>query len=492
MTAGLAQLSYHEHQEHSAPLRVGQVFSAAFWSFLLVLAGSGMQGYANGTFHAPVAAVLFLFGGYLLTETAFCGRKAEGRAFLLTFGICVLTGGLVQCYSLAVFGNPQSTVDAVSTFFPYIAGRPPFPTTTEIFTSFSYSGPGAVVVWQQIYKAAWYLGLDFGPYVGVMFNAVVMGFTASVTVRTAREIFGNDSWRLHRVGTLFALCGMFILFGSVLLRDCFTTFLNAVVIWGLIRWLCKPKTTTLLFSGALTGLSVLAMVYLRPASIAMFALYWAIALACWFIARPMETRRLIAALLLMPVFLVCSAYVVRYLISSQHLVVYNLQRYQDHLAQFSDQDSLAMRLIVNQPLPIRLVLGTGALMITPIPLWAYFRSGAIDSFLIRGYHGLYQVLLLPLVFTGMVTALTALRRNRDQVSLVFLGAYISVNVLAVAATSLELRHVSQFMPAFMILAAVPDTRKKEVQKGTAGIAIIWLVVVVLVHVAWLVAAANRL
>ncbi|GAG86213.1 unnamed protein product, partial [marine sediment metagenome] len=87
-------------------------------SVLLAMAGSGMQGYANGTIDALFAAFLFHAVGISVVSLVFPRGRAELRAFLLTYGVCVFVGGLAQCYSLVVFHDPQSTIDAVNTFFP--------------------------------------------------------------------------------------------------------------------------------------------------------------------------------------------------------------------------------------------------------------------------------------------------------------------------------------------------------------------------------------
>ena len=55
---------------------------------LLVLAGSGMQGYANGTIDALFVAFLLLLAGIAVVSLVFPGRRPELRAFLLTYGVC--------------------------------------------------------------------------------------------------------------------------------------------------------------------------------------------------------------------------------------------------------------------------------------------------------------------------------------------------------------------------------------------------------------------
>ncbi len=459
-------------------------------SVLLAIVGSGMQGYANGTIDSFFAAFIFHIVGFLLVSLVFPRGRAELRAFLLTYGVCVFVGGLAQCYSLVVFHDPQSTIDAVHTFFPSISSQPPFTTMADIHPLFN--APLAVLIWQQVYAATWWLEFKFGPYTGVMFNAMVVGLAGAITVRTARELFGHDAWRLRRVGTLFATCGLFILFGSVFLRDCFMIFFNVLVIWGIVRWLCRPTSINLIFAGVLTGISVGAMAYLRFESIVLFGLFWFLAFLFWFRKRRLNTVRLFAAAMVLIVLIFASSYLMNYIKISQGFRFDATVGYVVSAAKSSREDSIAMQMIIHQPMPIRLVLGSGSMMIFPMPLWGYFKSGANDYGLIKGYHGIYQVLMLPLVFAGFIVIILAFLKDRKQFTpLLFLAIYMLMNVLIVVATSLEQRHLAQFMPAMMILAAVPDTREKGMRKSVLEIATGWFVVVVLVHLAWAIATIGR-
>jgi hypothetical protein len=451
---------------------------------LLVLIGSAMQAYANRTTDAFLVASLFLVTGCATVGLLFPGARPEWRAFLWTYVVCIFVGGLAQCYSMVTFGNPQSTIDA-PTFLRHIAPEPPFTTMADMPP---FNSPLAVLIWQQVYKVAWWLGLDFGSYTAVMFNALVMGLTAGITVRTAREFFGDDDWRLQRVGTLFASCGLFILFGAVLLRDCFTTFFNALVLWALVRWLCRSTLRNLVIAVGVTGVSAYAMIYLRFESVLMFGLFWFLGFLFWFWRDRLNPTRLAAVLLVCCVGMIGGSYLRSYVQMSQKSQARTMTSYLRMAAKASQDDSLGMRLVVKQPLPIRLVLGSGSLMVYPIPLWAFLEKGVNDYHLVRTYHGVYQILVLPLVFAGFIAVFRLFQRDRKQaVPLAFLAVYLLMDLAAVVATSLEQRHVAQFMPAFMILAAVPDTRDEGTRLSVRYMAIAWFCTVILVHLAWAMA-----
>ena len=154
-------------------------------------------------------------------------------------------------------------------------------------------------------------------------------------------------------------------------------------------------------------------------------------------------------------------------------------------ARSSKEDSLAIRLIVNQPMPIRLLLGTGSMMISPIPLWAYLEEGALDIRILKTFHGIYQVLIMPLLLVGFLATFRRARQDiRNSIPLLFLLVYSMLNLLAVVATTLETRHLGQFLPAFLILAAVPDTRKRKSRLTVQTTAMLWCCVVLGVHLLW--------
>ncbi len=455
----------------------------------LGLSGACLHSYANGSFDAFVVSILFLVAGVGIVSLGFSFKKAELRVFLLTYAVCVFAGGLAQCYSLDIFGKLQSTTDA-NTFLRFLKPFPPYASFADLEKSIN--SPLAVIIWQQFYRLTGQLGFEFGPFTALLLNALIMGITGSITVRTAREIFGDDDWRLRRVGTLFALCGLFILFGSILLRDCFTTFFNSLVLWGLVRWLRAPTVLKLLGAIMLTSVSAAAMVYLRFESIVLFGLFWSLAFLVWFVRERIDVVRIIAICMVLISLLAGSSYLMRCVQTARQFQEDKIEGYSGSAAAAMQKESLGMKLVARQPLPVRMVMGSGYMMIFPIPLWGYLQPGMGEYHIIKGYHGIYQVLVLPLCFTGIVCAAGEFFRNREQsLPLVFTAAYLVTNLMAVVATSLEQRHLAQFMPALFILASVPDTREKNSRRTVNRMGVAWFIVVVLVHVAWMFARGSR-
>ncbi len=451
---------------------------------MLVL-GSIMQAFANGAIEAVLVMLFFLLVGRAVIVLVFPNRKPEMRAFLLMFAVCIFVGGLAQIYSTLVFHDVQSTIDARTTLRK-IGPEVPYRTLETI--SAIHPGPLAVMIWQKVYEVASWLGLKFGAYSGVMFNALVMGLIGSFTVQIARELFGDDSWRLRRVGTLVAANGMFILFGAILLRECFTTFFVTLVLWGAIHLLVRAKARWLLINAAIIGISTWAMQYLRKEVAPLFILYGILMFLFWLFKKSGFVNLIVICLLLLVVFgggVFLSSHVQDYVQALTGIQTSELEKYVNIVEIDSAEDSLGREFVYNQPLPIRLVLGSVTFMLSPIPLWAHFWIGAGEYHWIKGYNGLYQLFVLPFVFAGALAAFRMFFRDTKRSwPLMFLIIFVLINLIGVVATSLETRHFGQFMSAVVILAAIPDTREKGTENELRSIRAWWFFGVLLAHLAW--------
>lgn len=455
--------------------------------FSMLVLGGLMQAFANGAIEAVLVALFLLLFGRAIVALIFSNRKPENRAFLLMYAVCIFVGGLAQIYSLAVFNTLQSTVDARG-FLSQISPQPPF----YMFTTDSQFVPNlAIGIWQQFYKVTWLLGFKFGPYTGVMVNSMVMGLIASFTVQIARELFGGDVWRLRRVGTLTAANGLYILFGAILLRDCFTTFFMTLTLWGAIRFLVRANLRSLLIAIATTGVSAWAMLYLREDAFLMVFLYGILAFLFWLFRRSGVIGLTITSFLLIVIF-IGGTFLSIYFQDIQVTQTTYLEKYTALAVRTEDAESLALQVVFDQPLPIRLVLGSVTLMISPIPIWALFTIGAHEYHLIKGYNGIYQLFILPFVFNGSVIAFRRFFSNTKQSwPLIFLVMFMLINMIGVAATSLETRHFGQFMSAFVVIATISDTRDIKTRNKLGRTRLLWFSGVFLVHLAWAILKIIR-
>jgi hypothetical protein len=228
------------------------------------------------------------------------------------------------------------------------------------------------------------------------------------------------------------------------------------------------------------------MLYLREDAFLLIILYGILAFLFWLFGRSGFIGLTVTSIFLFTI-LVGSSFLSIYLQDVQVIQTTNLEKYIDLAARTEAVDSLGLRFVYNQPLPIRLVLGSVMLMISPIPLWAHFRIGALDYHLIKGYYGIYQLFVLPLVFAGSLAAFRMFFRDTKRFwPLMYLVIFMLINMVGVVATSLEQRHLGQFMSAFVIIATIPDTREEKTENELRRIRALWFMGVLCVHLAWAV------
>lgn len=450
--------------------------------FVLII-GSCLQCVANKTIDAILVMVIVCLIGIAVIRIFFRKKTLELRAFLLTFGVCIFVGGLGQLYSLLVFGKLQGTIDALY-YFRLISPEPPFLTLENMPKVNSVL---SMIIWQQAYKIAWWFGFSFGPYIGVMINAMIMGITASITVRIAREIYGENIRKLRLVGTLFAFCGMFVLFGSVLIRDCFTTLVQSLLLLGITQWLIKPKLRRFIAALIISSICIYAMFFLRVQAVNIILIHLLLAFFVWYVSSGMTAMRIGFSLLLVVLLFFVVPEIGVYINRIEQIQKEGLENYAVLTAKTHTTSSLGMQYVVNQSIPIRLITGGVSLLIRPVPLWIKFNMESSEYDWIHGYHGLFLIFLLPLICTAFSIIVHMFFHNKPSSSVyIFLAGYILCAIVGVVLTSLESRHLGQFLPAAIVLAALPDVRNNNVKKRLHLFYYLLITAVVCIHLGWVV------
>lgn len=459
----------------------------------VLFAGSLMQCYANKTLDAVVVSLFFLMFAYAFLKIVFPKSIHEHRAFVWSFSACVFVGGLAQLYSTLTFGIPQSTNDAIG-FFEAIFGKPPFYTWEECKflwikgAPVSRGSPLPVFVWQRVYQLLSYLDIDYGIHIAVIFNAFITALSGSLTVHIARIVFGGDIQKLKRVIYIYTFCGLFLLYGSIMIRDSFALFVNVLVLWGIIKWLYQPTINNLLFAILLTGISSSAMVFIRFKTIVIFALIFLLGIIFWFFAEKLNRTRFISIILFGILILSASPFIIKYFEITSSIQSERTEAYLDKLNDTQPDESMAMRLIVAQPMPIRLALGSFVRLIFPLPIWAHLKLGENEYHIIMNYNGIYQLVVFPFFILGCIISFRNYTKNKKKYAPhMFLLIYLLMNYEAILATSFEQRHLGQFMPAFCILAAIPDINNDKNKRHLKIISKYWAGIVIFVHLVYILA-----
>jgi len=415
---------------------------------------------------------LFLGAALLIHMLPGLNNRYARRGFLLSFCICVLITGTVQTYAQIALGEPHTTVDAIR-FYHTCRGGPAAHYLNEVLP---------VAIWQHLYAIYNKVSSHEGPWLGILVNCLLVGFSGSITVSIGRHLFGDDGVRLRRLGTLFAVCGIFWLYGSIFVRDSFALFLNVLTLWGIVRCLALPSTKNLIIMLATLLFGFICMEYIRDGLKPMFVLFGLMALFSW-------TRKVRSSvfIFLLPLLVLTIGLMLLPLLKSSLGIVTEtvVEKSVKYGSRYEEAGSLGQTLVAGQPVPIRLLVGPFYILINPIPLWIGFQFGLKEYVWLKSWHGIYLVWITPAIILGLMDFFKrAIRGGPEAPVACYLAFYAVITLLAIAVTSLENRHHGQFLPAMLILAVIPDKYDPSTMNKARFIKIGWFSFVIVGHLAW--------
>lgn len=459
------------------------------WGLLIVVAfclATLLQLAAYRSVAPALVATAFLVLGYVaFHERSPWGSRSACFAFVLIFTLCYFWSGVA-----AIFANylddPIQRSDAE--WFYELA------TTLDDGLSLDElrgmtSGAGAVYIWRLLYRLSSAIGFEKGIYIAVASNTFFVALAGVACVKTAALIFGENQRKVKNMGMLFAFSGICWLFASVLLRDSTVLLLNTLLIYAWVRVLMRPTWRAATWLFAFSVFSVELYAYLRTEFLFVpFALLLA-GIASFFVSGQFFRVSLLARVLSLSLIMLCTLVAVVLLGTSVSITSYlglvasGSQQYSDYANSLDiNGSSLGVSYIVNQPLPIRLGVGTFYLQVFPVPFWSGFSEGDIYH-LLKSLNAIFMWFVFPLAVLGLYRT-RQIKADLRKLALVFLSIVYAGFTLAIAGSSLETRHLGSFIAPLLILAIVPNLASVADRSAYLRVLGAWLALNALVHLAW--------
>lgn len=463
----------------------GETFSLI--NITLVCTGMALSLIAYKSLLPTLAAGMFFIPAYLLLMFSPLGGSWERRMFARVFAVGWVMLGVAGIYAELLGDQHQLTSDA-SYFYDLSVGDSAGLLLHRI--SELSEGAFAIVIWREVYDAFAFLGFPKDRYIGVLVNVTAVAFAGVLAIKIARYEYGNDSARLRRLILLVSCCGLLWLFAGIHLRDGVVFLAITLLVWVWTWFLNKPGFGLRLW--ILVGGSILFSSFLVFLRTEFYFIPFAIAaagVAALMLSTERERRRHHFGLLMAALGLLILAGAAMVL-GSRILEILVAERlaYAEHAARQHSSDSLGMSLIVNQPLLIRMVLGTIYLYVFPIPVWVGFQLDSAYN-LFRSFNALFFYGLNPLLLLsiGMIMRNKRLRTSHT-LFLLFCALGFSI---AVAITSLEMRHFGGFLVPVFVIALLPDLTQISVRRNYRELLAAFLTGVLLIHLAWLAVSFLR-
>jgi hypothetical protein len=461
----------------SGVLGAGQTLNSSSINLVLLTIGSFIHMVAEASLLPMVTALIYYCAGWTALWLPKLGRVWERHIYNRVFSVGFLVAGVSALYR-NFWGD--NLVDATA-FFEIASGEGSGLSITEIavFTE----GSLAVIIWREIFDLMAVIGFPRDQYIGVLVNVLIVALSSVIAIKIVQQIYGFDISRFKMLVLMYSFCGMFWIFSGIFIRDSIILLGVNLLVSAWVYFLNKPGFGLRLImavfysilASTLFGFMRSEFVFV-PISIATAA----IAAVIFGQKRGFNKSRLYL-LLALSMVVIGIAFVI-FGEAFKLALALGKEGYLEQATSTSNDDSLGMALIVNQPMPIRLVLGSVYLYIFPIPLWSGFQLES-SYHLFKSLNVIFMCFLLPLLLLAFYTTWkNKLFRTRSMMFMLFLVIGFT---FAIAGTSLETRHLGVFFVPIFILALLPNMENAIVRGNYRQILYVVISMMLLVHFAWL-------
>jgi hypothetical protein len=462
-------------QPHAA-LKVSQVNLALFALGALINAAS----YES---LAPVVvAFIFFAAAQLLLIMTPLGGHAEQRMFNRVFAVGFVMAGVAAFYANQLQDASQLFSDAGG-FFDMATGKSSGLSLIEI--QIVHEGALAIVIWETFYDFFAELGFEKGRYIGVSINVLAVALSGVIGIKILRQMFGNDDYRFRRLTLLVSACGLFWLFAGIHMRDSVVLLGITALAHGWVYFLAKPDLSWRLGQIVVWTLLALPVLGLLRGEFVLVPVAMTISAfaALIFSTKQDRRRRVVLFGLLILGGVTLAAFAMIYLQDMIAALDRSRESYAELAGNQHAADSLGIALIVNQPMPIRLVLGSIYLYVFPIPFWSGFRLESVYN-VFKSANVVFFYFVLPLLAISLLRLIR--HKQARSVSALFMLFLTLGFTLAIAGSSLETRHFGAFLIPVFILASIPDLRERNVRLQYKQYLFVVLSGVIVVHLAWII------
>jgi len=474
--------SHNETGRTLAPVRSRAVTSITLASLCALILGMLFHVAAYGSIQPIVIGLLFLVSVmFLLSLKGISGRE-ERRAYLLVYSIGWFWAGIAALYA-NFLGDPfQLTNDAAVFYNDSISGT--YSVNSLLPGSAFEENVLATLIWQFFYDLFAAIGFEKGRYIGIAVNITFVALTAVVGSRMLKIVFGRDEARIRRFTLAFAFCGVFWLFGAIHIRDAAILLAVTLLSYFWVRYLANLRISNLLRLGVATSAALMTFNFLRtefrfvPAAMIMAGF------AALLVTKKNRGGRVKLLLAVLVMLTVAAYFVLTMRGDLSNALMYGNESYTAlSMEETGAADSLGNAFVTNQPLPVRLMAGFVYMLIFPIPFWVGFQLKS-TYYLFKSFHVIFMYALTPLFALGVLRVIKS-HLLRTPPILFLLFSFVGFT-FSVAITSLETRHIGDFLPLLLVFAMVPDLTSTRDRLAYRNLLALFISAMVLVHLAWAV------
>jgi hypothetical protein len=435
------------------------------------------------TLEPLIVALMFFLAGLLFIRMTPLGGHAEWRMFRRIFSVCFMAAGLAAIY-LEVWQDAVQLYSDPAGFFRLAKSGAVrnLPIEKSVLLT---DGSLMLYIWTPVYDFFEKWGFSRGKFLGVSVNMTLVASSGVVAVKMLRRIYGNDPYRISRLIDLLSFCGIFWLFAGLHVRDAGILLLMTLLSYACITFVQKPGYGRRLLLLVLCFYATDELLFYLRSEFRFIPLVMLVAMV-YALRSATESRRLRRVA---TVFSALGGVLIVFgLVALGQEFTKTLDDAHDAYESVAEgvtgaNQSLGYELIVNQPLPVRIVLGTAYTYLAPIPVWLGFLFPSAMH-LFKSINALFNYILLPMMGTA-VLLIYRHKTLRTPPLMYIMASAIGLSA-AVGLSSMEARHLGAFMIMPLLLATAPDLRVPKVRMLFRKLLRLMLYGMGMIHLLWFV------
>ena len=432
----------------------------------LFFLGAFVNCWLSGGINYFFVSILFFVFGWVVTYYLSSYKKRLVHAFEFTFCILVFVSIIPSFYLNIINDNSQIFGDS-GFFYRESVGQGDVSTRYFI---------GGVVLFTFFYDIFHYIGFEKEIYIGILANMTAASLSAVISLMCLDRVLSPNKNSLAFLITLLCLSGNFILMSTVHLRDIWILLTINFVFYSSLAFYSASFNPfrILLFFCQLFIYSIILFI-LRPEFFLVPAIIFSLAIFSRSIVQKDHSYLVLMFFTIFILFVAFGSYIWTVLTSS-------FSYYQQLAGGREAADaSLGYKLIVSQPLPVRLSAGLYFLLYYPIPVFA--GKPLLESYdLFKMLNGIYNYFIIP---AFIVAFMRISKLNGIQKFLVLFASLVVIVFAAlIALTSLESRHFGVFLMPILLTILVQDWRDVLVKRLYVQTFICSFLLIYLVHLLW--------
>jgi len=343
---------------------------------------------------------------------------------------------------------------------------------------------GSIVIFSEIYRLFSKISIPNDRYVGVFFNIFLVSFSSIFALKICDRLYAGDRHRKELFKRMIVFSPILFLFATTHLRDASIYLAFTMYFYSWVSALKNKITLMRLFLLiAVNVVFIILLPLLRNEYLILVPMLTILGFLVLINKRTSVGGSLVKfTLMLLTLVLVL---VVTNMSSMMSLYdqVMNMYSYYHDLVKAASSAGLGYTLIIDQPIPIRLLFGYVYIFLHPIPFWAGSPFSEVYD-LFKSLNAIYYYFVAPSIALGIWN----IWKNRRCLSpaLLFVFASFLLLISAVVMTSLETRHIGVFVFLAVLIAVAPDYRNLFNKYHYRSLLKLMLSFVFIVHMLWVI------